>query len=346
MSGTSLDGLDIVLCELSNAKGKWTYHLIKCETVTYSKKWRNELKGALLLSGKDLLRLNRHYGAWVAQQVNHFLSDVDKKPDLIASHGHTLFHEPSVGFNFQLGDGNIIAANTGITTVSDFRSLDICLGGQGAPLVPIGDEMLFAEYSACVNLGGFANVSAQIDQERKAWDICPLNFVINRLMEKVDLPMDKDGRFGAEGIVINELLNRLNALDFYSWNGPKSLAQEWVDENVWPIIEEYEHEALKNIVRTCYEHFSEIIATDLNRRITSGKVLFTGGGVYNAFFINLLKTKLNCEVIIPDDRLVNYKEALVFALLGLLRMRGEANCLMNITGAGSNSSSGSINYIM
>lgn len=340
MSGTSLDGLDMVMCEFAANEGQWGFKLHKQATINYSDDWRSRLKEAPLLAGRDLMLLHREYGKWVAHQVNAFLDGSIQKPDFIASHGHTIFHEPDKGLNFQLGDGNMIAALTGITTISDFRSLDVCLGGQGAPLVPIGDELLFGGYAACVNIGGFVNVSVISGQQRLAWDICPANFVVNRLVNRLGLDMDKDGAIGAAGTVIPALLTELNALSFYKTNAPKSLAQEWVEQFIWPLFNRYNDCLLGDCIRTFYEHIAHVVAADLNRMAESGRILFTGGGVYNQFLMNLIRSKLRAEVVIPEPALVEYKEALVFAFLGLLKYTGQTNCLKSVTGALHDSSSG------
>jgi anhydro-N-acetylmuramic acid kinase len=340
MSGTSLDGLDMVLCELKKQGNKWTYHINKSATIDYSSKWKERLKHSVDLPGKQLLLLHREYGSWLGNAISDFLTNVDKQPDLVASHGHTVFHEPENNFNFQLGDANMIAAKTGITTVSDFRSLDVCLNGQGAPLVPIGDQLLFSEYDACVNIGGFVNVSCDIDGGRKAWDICPANFVINRLVDRIGLSMDKDGAIGQQGHIVQALLDELNALPYYEMHAPKSLAQEWVDTAFWPVLNKYDSESLPNIIRTCYQHFTLVISHELSQYAENGKVLFTGGGVLNEFLMSLIRQYCKAQVIIPDIQLVDYKEALVFALLGVLRLNGDTNCLKTVTGADRDCSSG------
>ncbi len=342
MSGTSLDGLDIVLCEFKMQDRQWNYTLLKQTTVAYSDNWRSSLKYAPDLNGRELMVLHRDYGRWVGQQVNLFLNGVDSEVNFIASHGHTVFHEPYIGLNFQLGDGNMITAITGIKTISDFRSLDVCLGGQGAPLVPIGDELLFGNYVACVNIGGFVNVSSKINGQRLAWDICPANFVVNRLVNKQGLEMDKDGEIGAQGKVIASLLNELNALSYYKDAAPKSLAQEWVEEFIWPLLNRYADCLVSDCIRTFYEHIAKVMADDLNPIVATGQILFTGGGVYNRFLMGLIRSKLNSEVVIPEPVLVDYKEALVFAFLGLMRFTGQINCLKSVTGASVDSSSGVI----
>ncbi len=344
MSGTSLDGLDIALCNLSIIDGKWSYSLLKTQTVPYSTTWHQQLKSAVSLSGYELICLHRKYGQWLGEQVKAFLEDVDVKVELICSHGHTVFHEPHKMVNFQIGDGAVIAGICGITTVSDFRSLDVCLGGQGAPLVPIGDQLLFSDYTACVNLGGFANLSCTKDIQRVAWDICAVNYVLNRLAGKVGKAFDEDGLLGQGGKVINNLLDELQSLDYYQKSHPKSLGQEWVDEALWPIIEKYLTAPVEDLCRTYYEHVAKIIADDLND-LDKGSVLFTGGGVFNGFLMERIKSSVQQQVVVGDEELVNYKEALIFALLGALRYEEQMNSLASVTGATRDSSSGIIHLI-
>jgi len=343
MSGTSLDGLDMVLCQLTDTNNNWSYELIKTETYPYTSKWQTQLKQSISLSGLELLKLHRTYGLWLAERVNQFIADTPHQPDLIASHGHTIFHEPDKMLNFQLGDGAVIAAKTGRTTISDFRSLDICLNGQGAPLVPIGDQLLFNDYAACINLGGFANVSCQKENKRIAWDICPVNFVINRLVQPLGQLMDESGRLGQTGVVIDALLHQLNNLEYYKQMAPKSLAQEWVDNQFTPILKQFNSHQVQDIIRTCYEHFSQLITRDINT-IPRGEVLFSGGGVYNTFLMDLIKSKTKHTIHIPNNQLVEYKEALIFALLGTLRLSNQINCLSSVTGSDYNNSSGSIHW--
>lgn len=344
MSGTSLDGLDMVLCNLNINNGKWSYSFVKTQTVGYSKVWRDRLRGAISLDGYELIKLHREYGFWLGGQVKMFLNDVKEKPCFIASHGHTVFHEPSKRFNFQLGDGAAVAAEAGITTISDFRSLDICLGGQGAPLVPVGDELLFGQYSACVNLGGFANVSCRIDDRRVAWDICAMNFILNRLVKIIGKEYDDCGLMGEKGRIVSRMMKELEEISYYKQVFPKSLGQEWTENVLWPIITKYLDEPLEDVLRTYYEHVAVVIANDLSC-VSDGEVLFTGGGVHNSFLMELITKRLCLGVVIPERSLVDYKEALIFALLGALRWDEEVNCLSPVTGAKKNSSSGVINII-
>ncbi len=339
MSGTSLDGLDIALCRFSGS-GYRKFELIDAITVPYNNKLKNRLREAVKLSGRDLMAFHREYGEWTARQVLGFLQNKNTDIDLISSHGHTVFHEPSKKLNFQLGDGTMIAATTGITTVSDFRSLDIALGGQGAPLIPVVDRDLFGEYEACVNIGGFANVSLDVDNVRMAWDICPVNTIMNKLAEKLGLEFDKDGNAGRSGKVINKLLKQLEGLEYYRDAPPKSLGTEWLDEFVWPIIDLGKYRIV-DLMATFYEHASERIAADLNRHNVKS-VLFTGGGTKNSYLMTLIKNKLTGNVVIPDEMIIDFKEALGFAYLGVLRILNRPNCLASVTGAKKDNCSGII----
>ncbi len=344
MSGTSLDGLDLVLCQLINDSGRWTYHLLQTDTVPYDERWLRRLQSAPSLGGYALIELHRQYGDYLGQQVNAFLKGQTMKPDLIASHGHTVFHQPHNKVSLQIGDGAMIAARTSLPTASDFRTLDITLGGQGAPLVPIGDQLLFPDYRACVNLGGFANLSCDQGGKRVAWDISPVNFVVNRLVQSLGKAYDEAGRIGQSGQVIAALLERLNHLPYYEQPAPKSLGEEWVNAVFWPLLEAYQKYPLPDVIRTCYEHFATQIAANLNV-IGAGAFLFTGGGVYNQFLMQRIADRLKGEVVIPDRQLIDFKEALVFALLGVLRLEHEVNCLASVTGARCDSSSGVIHWV-
>jgi len=278
------------------------------------------------------------YGKYIGQQVLNFIEANKFKPDFIASHGHTIFHKPDEQLTLQIGDGNTIAAITGYPVVFDFRSLDVSLGGQGAPLVPIGDKLLFGEYDFCLNLGGFANISFEKNNQRMAFDICPVNFVLNHLAEKEHKSFDTDGELAKSGKVNPELLNELNLLAYYKLSSPKSLGREWVEEKVFPLLEKYN---LSNI--DLISTFTEHVAIQIARVIKNEKgnsLIITGGGAYNKYLIDRIKHHSNIRVLIPEALLVEYKEALVFAFLGLLRLRGEVNCLSSVTGASRDSSTG------
>jgi anhydro-N-acetylmuramic acid kinase len=342
MSGTSLDGLDIIFCRYNHSK-RWSFEIIKAETISYDKSWKDQLKNAESLSGLALTKLHKSYGRFIGEKTNEFLHGIKEKPDLIASHGHTVFHQPQQKITLQIGDGAEIASITGISTISDFRSLDVALGGQGAPLVPIGDELLFNEYDYCLNIGGFANISTKKNNQRIAFDICPANIVFNHLANKLNKPFDIEGKSGQLGATDSSLLNQLNQIDFYHRSYPKSLGKEWIDEFILPVLT---RSALKinDQLSTFYDHISDQITRVISSH-PEQKVLVTGGGAYNKYLIERIRAKTQTQIIIPSKNIIEYKEALIFGLLGILRFNRKINCLSSVTGAKASSSSGIIHLI-
>lgn len=336
MSGTSLDGLDLAAAEILFKNGNWQFKLIHAINIPYSEKWEQRLKQAPALTGEELTRLHFKYGKFIAKQVRKFIESNRLAPDLVASHGHTVFHQPDEGFTLQIGSGEVIAKNTGIRTVADFRTGDVALGGQGAPLVPVGDRLLFSEYDFCLNLGGFANISFKNNGNHIAFDICPVNIVLNPLAEKFGLKFDKDGELGRQGKVNHDLLDQLNSLTFYSEKHPKSLGREWVEKYVVPILKKSAASDVDKL-RTFYEHIAIHIAASVSGK---GKMLVTGGGTFNKFLIERIKAHCSVEIVLPEPELIEFKEALIFAFLGVLRWLGIDNCLASVTGASRNNSSG------
>jgi anhydro-N-acetylmuramic acid kinase len=343
MSGTSLDGIDLILCRFYKAGQQWKYRIIAAETYEYPTEWKKKLNDAANLDADSFLLLHQEYGSYVGDLVNQFLIEHDLTADLIAAHGHTIFHQPGRGFTFQLGSGATLASRCKLDTVSDFRTLDVALGGQGAPLVPLGDELLFGNFKFCLNLGGFANISNQIDGIRIACDICPVNMVANELASRKNLEFDKDGMLGSKGSIVPELVEVLNNLDFYSRPAPKSLGREWVETFVFPLLDKYPV-SVEDLLRSVYEHMAIQISRYINE-CDPGDVLVTGGGAFNTFLMRLIREKSKSMLIVPDIQLVKFKEALIFAFLGLRRYRNEINCLSSVTGASRNSSSGIVNLI-
>ncbi|HRX12958.1 MAG TPA: anhydro-N-acetylmuramic acid kinase [Draconibacterium sp.] len=336
MSGTSLDGLDLAAVEFWQTDAKWEFEIISARTISYSSNWTNKLSNAPTLSGDKLIELHTKYGRFLGTETKRFINETGFQPDLIASHGHTVFHQPESGFTFQVGNGADIAAIAGITTISDFRTSDVALGGQGAPLVPVGDKLLFSDYKYCLNLGGFANISYEENSRRIAFDICPVNLILNHFAEKQGFQFDKNGELGKSGKLEIKLLEKLNQIDFYQEQPPKSLAREWVEQVFMPVINNSEISD-NDKLRTVYEH----IARQITRISTgSGKMLVTGGGAFNSFLIERIKSLTNVEIVIPSNEIVNFKEALIFAFLGVLKICGHNNCLSSVTGAKHDHSSG------
>ena len=339
MSGTSLDGVDLAYCVFDKKEGQWQYEIIKAITVEYDDEWKDKLINAPKLSAENLVKLDYEYGHYLGRLVSAFAERQNLNPNIVASHGHTIFHNPKENYTLQIGNGSALKSHLSCPLVFDFRSQDIALGGQGAPLVPIGDKLLFSKYDACINLGGFANISLEINDERIAWDIGPFNLVFNYLAQQKGFEYDKNGDTAKSGNISIKLLNKLNSLDYYSQSHPKSLGREWLEEVFIPIIESSEL-SIEDKMRTCAEHISLQIAKSLSEN--NKEVLFTGGGAFNRFIMQLIKEKTNCKINIPDELLINYKEALIFAFLGVLRINNEVNVLSSVTGAARNHSGGSL----
>lgn len=333
MSGTSLDGLDMALCQFIQENNKWRYIVKKCDTISYNDLLKERLKNADRLGGLELLELDREFAAFMSDCVNHFLAQSEVKPDFIASHGQTIFHQPQRGLTLQIGSGAVIAARTGITTVCDFRTTDVALGGQGAPLVPIGDKLLFNGYAACLNLGGFCNISFDnADNKRVAFDIAPCNMLLNTLAQRKGKTYDKNGQLARDGYMVDALTAKLNALPYYAQTGAKSLGKEWFDAEVLPLLD-IPGTQTEDLLRTSVEH----IAVQIGKVLTDNhiaSVLVTGGGARNSYLMDRIRWHApETMVVIPDEATVDFKEAIIFAFLGLLRLRGECNCLADVTGA-------------
>ena len=379
MSGTSLDGLDIALCKFEknneiekNKSSLWNYEIIETKCVEYDKNWKEKLQNAHLLSALALKKLETEWTDFLVKNINKFVLQSDRFDfsalDCISSHGHTIFHQPThnqeqTGFTFQMGNGAMLAAKTGFDVVSDFRQTDVALGGQGAPLVPIGDELLFSDFDFCLNLGGIANISFSTDREnnnsRFAFDICPCNMVLNFLSNKLGYEYDKGGELAKDGKIDEKLLQGLNNLAFYKENFPKSLGREWVEENIFSIINSQEKEGntlkeqhIRDLLHTFTYHSAFQIAESIKKieptlknieNQTRKKLLITGGGTHNDLLIAYLESFLpKIQVVRGDEILIAYKEALIFAFLGVLRLRGETNTLASVTGASRNSCGGSV----
>lgn len=342
MSGTSLDGLDVVFCRFYVEKKSWKFEILNAETLPYSEDWLKKLSTAESLTALEFHELHNNYGLYLGKCVLDFITKYSIKSDFVSSHGHTIFHQPEKKITTQIGSGAAIASICKLPVVNDFRTLDVFLGGQGAPLVPIGDRLLFNEYDYCLNLGGFANISYENNKERIAFDICPVNIVMNQYAKQLGHNFDNKGDLAKNGKLNRELLNKLNELEFYHlpYHQPKSLGKEWVLKNIFPLIDDFSLDA-KDVLHTFAEH----IAVQINKVIiaeSSSKILVTGGGAYNQYLMELLQQKCKAKIILPDSQIIEFKEALIFAFLGVLRMRNEINCLRSVTGASSDSCGGAI----
>lgn len=350
MSGTSLDGLDIVdvvfSCSkdsLSNEEDKWDFKINNATTLPYPNALRKKLKKSTSLPTDQLLELDQQLGCFFGESVNVFLSENQLSKaafDFVASHGHTVFHQPEKGFTLQIANGPEGAVVSNIPWVCDFRSMDVAKGGQGAPLVPIGDSALFSHKAdSFLNIGGFCNISFNVADKWEAFDIAPANLILNKLANEAGLEYDKGGELGKNGAVDSTLLNALNELPFYTQNGAKSLGTEWLEDSFYPILDN----TFNNIdtLRTCYEHLAIQITKSLHKHKLKS-VFISGGGAHNSFLIELIKSKYKGEIIIPETLTIDFKEALIFAYLGLLRVLNKTNVSASVTGADRDSCAGII----
>ena len=343
MSGTSVDGLDIAVCRFEEVSGRWTFEVLGARTISYPDSWRQKLNQAFGATGQAMAALHAEFGNFIGENVKKFCRDNNLKPDFVSSHGHTIFHQPQNHFTFQLGSGAHIAAASGISSVSDFRSTDVALGGQGAPLVPIGDAHLFGGHRFCLNLGGIANISFDKNEERVAYDICPVNMALNYLAEQLGKTYDKGGEFSMLGKVIPEMLDNLNQLSFYKQQPPKSMGREWFETEFLPVIRNENYNVYDRL-RTVTEHIGIQIANALF--LSPGTTMLTsGGGAYNNLLVEVIEEHVSrhgIHVVVPDSTIVEFKEAIIFAFLGLLRIKELPNALASVTGARRDSSGGAV----
>ena len=340
MSGTSLDGID--LAEINFTKNEtWQFQILKATTVPYTEEWLCKLKSLTQKSKKDLQQIDLDYTNYLADVITTFVKKNNiKNIDAVCSHGHTALHQPEQKLTYQIGNLPELAKKINQNVVCDFRVQDVEFGGQGAPLVPIGDELLFSEYDYCINLGGFANVSTKIKNQRIAFDICPVNIVLNKYVQQLGLGFDDKGYLASQGKINQQLLEQLNALNFYKKSYPKSLGLEWVEEQIFPLIDKYDL-TIKDILRIMVEHVAQQIAKVISQKVNVS-VLLTGGGTYNDFLVERIKALTNNKIVIPSKEIIEFKEALIFGFLGVLKLRDENNCLASVTGANKDHSSGNI----
>lgn len=355
MSGSSLDGLDLAFVELQETAGKWSYTLKAASCYPYEEEWAEKLRKAPSLTALEYQLLDAAYGHYIGEQTNRFINEhnLHYQAQLIASHGHTSFHIPAKKMTAQLGNGAAIAATTGINVVSDLRAMDIALGGQGAPIVPIGEKLLLGDYAYFLNLGGIANLSFNHPGQYIAYDVCPANRVLNMLASDAGKPFDEGGQIAEKGRVSGTLSERLNELPYYHLPRPKSLSNDFGTGVVYPLIKQ-EKISAPDALRTYVEHIAFQVARSvaaLQSEFNAGadqenkKMLITGGGALNHFLVKRISEQLaplNIDTTVPDKDMVDYKEAIIMALIGVLRWREEDNALASVTGASRNSIGGAV----
>ena len=339
MSGTSLDGLDIVYVNFYQDKN-WKYEIINSKTYTYEKKWISLLKNISKKKINSVIKIDRDYTKVLSDYILRFINEFSiKEIDFVSSHGHTALHQPLNLLTYQIGNLPILAKYINQKVVCDFRVQDIELGGQGAPLVPVGEEYLFPEYNTLINLGGFANITKKIKGNLIAYDICPINIVFNHLSRIMELKYDDRGYIASIGNMNDDLYIHLQRLNYYGHVPPKSLGVEWVNDQIYPILKNFNNLPIKDLMNTFSNHFAFQIAKNIREQ---GQVLITGGGAYNDYLIERIKKLTNSKLTIPDPKIIEYKEALIFSFLGLLRVLGINNCYSSVTGAKKDHCSGII----
>jgi len=343
MSGTSLDGLDISYSHFIKKGDEWDFKLLNAKSVSYSLELKNRLKNAVHLSGLELTKFNVELGIYFANEVTNFITEENiTLIDVIGSHGHTVFHQPESGFTVQIGSGSVIHEMVKKIVVSDFRSQDVVLGGQGAPLVPIGDKYLFSDYYFRINLGGFANISFEEKGKTSAFDICAVNTVLNKYSNKLGLDYDDKGNIASKGEVITDLFVELEKIEYYNQEPPKSLGVEWNDNVLFPILDKFSNLKIDDVMHTYTLH----VISQINRVVhakENKKVLVSGGGAFNEFLISLLSESGNNIIIVESKEITDFKEAIIFSFLAVLKIRGDVNCLAEVTGANKDHSSGVVN---
>lgn len=338
MSGTSLDGLDMACCTFSRNEKGWSFHIEQAKTESYSSEIQRALAEAHAMSAVDLHRLHVQMGVLHGDWVAEFIRSNRSGPiDFIASHGHTVLHQPDQGITLQIGSPAEIAARTGLPVIADFRSQDVALGGQGAPLVPAGEYHLFPGYRYLLNIGGIANITNMDERGVMAFDVCVANMALNYYSNRLGHAFDRDGLLARQGSVSQPLLNALNADPFFSRRPPKSLGREFFESNMLIHLNAYACDE-RDLLATCVEHLAQQIASVVGQE----PVFITGGGALNGYIIERLKANGVSRLFIPDLEIVQFKEALIFAFLGVLRYLGEPNCLASITGARHDHCSGAI----
>ncbi len=349
MSGSSLDGLDIVYTDLTEVRGKWSFEILNAACIPYNDEWTNKLKRAAEIPVPEFLKLDTAYGRYIGEQVNKFIEEnnIDHAVHFIASHGHTVFHEPHNNTTGQIGDGATIAAITGLPVISDLRALDVALSGQGAPIVPIGDKLLFGDYDYRLNIGGIANITVPHDGGLLAFDVCPANQVLNTLAQRLGKPMDENGEIAADGTLLPGVLEQLNEVSYYKQQPPKSLSNEAAVSMVFPILMRSENK-IEDLLQTMTVHIAQQVAHAVKQYPAATEqpsLLITGGGAFNTYLAECIKKALEpigINVVIPDADTIIYKEAIVMALIGALRWREETNVLASVTGASRDSIGGAV----
>ena len=339
MSGTSLDGVDIVYVKFIQNES-WSFKIINSKTYKYEDSTADILNDISKKSLEEIKEIDVVYSKMLAKIINEFIDEFSiNKIDFVSSHGHTAIHDPSNLITYQMGNLSTLSSEINQKVICDFRVQDVKLGGEGAPLVPVGEKYLFHEYDSFINLGGFANISSHVGESLIAYDICPVNIVLNNLSKKIGKDYDNKGSIASSGKLILNLYEKLEKLEYYKSSSPKSLGIEWVDANIFPLINKYSDYPIEDLLNTLSNHIANQISNNLK---DIDKVLVTGGGTYNDYLIDIIRSRTDSKIIIPSKNIIEFKEALIFAFLGVLRYLNINNCYSSVTGASKDHCSGKI----
>ena len=341
MSGTSLDGVDIVYVKFT-LNESWRFKIINSKTYKYADSTVDMLSDISKKNLEEIKEIDDLYSKKLAKIINEFIEEFSiNKIDFVSSHGHTAIHDPSNLITYQMGNLSTLSTEINQKVICDFRVQDVKLGGEGAPLVPVGEKYLFQEYDSFINLGGFANISNHKGESLIAYDICPVNIILNNLSKKIGKDYDNKGSIASSGKLILNLYDQLQKLEYYQLDPPKSLGIEWVDKNMIPLINKYSDYPIEDLLNTLSIHIANQISNNLK---DIDKALITGGGAYNDYLIDIISSKSDSEIIIPSKNIIEFKEALIFAFLGVLRYLNINNCYSSVTGASKDHCSGKIFY--
>ncbi len=345
MSGSSLDGIDLSYCSYSTSGDAFDWELLNHATYPIPDTWKSRLLHLPEQSAKTFVKTHTYFGHFLSEVINDFIERQKITPDFIASHGHTIFHEPNKRFTTQIGCGAAIATQTGLPVINDFRIQDISINGEGTPLAPAADLFLFEGYDFYLNLGGIANLTAKTVDQLVAFDVCPANQLLNFLANQINLAYDKDGILAKSGQLLPALMERLRDFEYYRMSYPKSLDNSWIKKEVLSIFQQFEEPVQDKLHTTC-KFIAEEITNSLSTVIQSlkmgknnhYKLLATGGGTFNEFLLECIvesntKGNLPIEVVLPEKEIIDFKEAILMGLLGVLRVQNRPNCFASVTGA-------------
>lgn len=351
-SGSSLAGLDLVFTALTEVRGKWEYEIRAAVRLPYTPEWEEKLSGAADLPARDYMLLHSEYGHFTGHAIKSFIHDnqLDHQVHFIVTHGHTIFHVPSQKMTAQLGDGAAIAAVTGLSVISDLRAMDVALGGKGAPLFPLAEQLLFPDFTYRLNLGENATLAAQLNGAFAAFDICPCNYILDSLAATLGRAYDEDGQLAAGGVTDAPLLESLNGLAFYRESYPRTIASKFGTGTVLPLIQKHQL-STQGKLNTYVKHIAAQIAGTLGSlqqdktQEAPATLLLTGGGIFNGFLIKSIQEALqplNITITIPEEPTSKFRTPLMVALLGALRWRQEINAFASVTGAEKDSVGGAL----